>query len=256
MGTDKIKERASWPMRDFEVRGILNRYKTQTRQIIRPQPTIDARGNFCWNGWNYGQDVYGVPLTQAIASPIPMARTGKVLCPFGRVGDRLWGREAWAPRSDCEPGTNKAKHYLMYRASGGDPCDPMNWHDYGKGWRPSTQMPRWASRILLEITGVSVERLQDISEDDARDEGCERLLDNEAGYTERDEPDWKLCPQCGGTGLYTAYGPNGGACPDTDCNLCNTYVKRYKWLWESIHGEGSWADNPWVWVLKFQLVEG
>ena len=113
-------------------------------------------------------------------------------------------------------------------------------------------MPRWASRITLEITGVRVERLQDISEADAKAEGCERLYDDEPGHVYRDEPDWKICPQCGGTRLYTAFNPmTGGALPDTDCLQCDTYVKRYMHLWESINGQGSWDANPWVWVISF-----
>lgn len=221
-------------------RAILAGQKTQTRRVVKPQPHIDAMGNFCWDGWNFGQDFNG-PHIQAIASPIPSSKTGRVHCPHGKPGDRLWVRETWSthacfdhlPPSECP----KSIHY---------------WADgkvkTGKG-RPSIHMPRWASRILLEIVSVRVERLQDISEADAEAEGCERL------DSERDERDWKICPQCGGTGLYTALGAGGGVLPDTDCRECDTYAKRYRHLWDSINGEGSWAANPWVWVIEFKRVE-
>lgn len=109
-------------------------------------------------------------------------------------------------------------------------------------------MPRWASRILLEITAVRVERLHDISEADARAEGVE------PPDTERDNHDYSICPQCGGTGLYDSFGPNYGVRPDTDCALCDSHAKRYRYLWESINGPGSWAANPWVWCLTFKRV--
>jgi hypothetical protein len=90
-----------------------------------------------------------------------------------KVGDRIWVRETWAMRSDTEPGSDKAKHYLRYRADGGDLAD--EWHDYGQ-WRPSLLMPRWASRILLEVTEpVRVERAHDITDDEAWREGIEEL---------------------------------------------------------------------------------
>lgn len=163
-----------------------------------------------------------------------------VPCRHGQSGDRLWVREAWsthayfdhlAPR-DCP----KSIHYT---ADGKVQT--------GKG-RPSIHMPRWASRIDLEIVDVRVERLQDISEADADAEGCERL------DSEREVHDWKLCPQCGGTRLYTSFGPNMGACFDTDCMDCDTYVKRYRHLWETINGAGSWDTNSWVWVVEFRRV--
>lgn len=91
----------------------------------------------------------------------------------------------------------------------------------GKG-RHSIHMPRWASRIMLEVVGVRVERLNEISEKDAVAEGCDY---------EAMSPD----PECSGSALW---GPSGFAA-----------------LWESINGRGSWAENPWVWVVEFKRVE-
>jgi hypothetical protein len=180
-------------------------------------------------------------------------------CPYGEPGEKLWVREnGWERPSlsarDLRKGADTWPPYeydaepLMYWADG---------ELKGYGWkrRPSIHMPRWASRIQVEVTEVRVQRLKEISEADAKAEGCERLNDDEPGYVERDEPDWKLCPQCGGTRLYTAYGPNGGACFGTDCTRCDTYSKRYRYLWESISGPGSWDANPWVWAVSFKRIE-
>ncbi len=133
-----------------------------------------------------------------------------VQCPFGTVGDRLWVREAWqAVDADCRvvSGRLEQNQYpnAFYKADGPNPCK----------WRPSIHMPRWASRITLEITGVRVERLNDISEADAIAEGC----------------------QCAG---FPASLTNRGA-----------FAK----LWQSINGDDSWAANPWVWVVEFRRVE-
>jgi hypothetical protein len=141
-----------------------------------------------------------------------------VLCPYGQPGDRLWVREthSFVPDSDEPAGCSQ----VLYAASGDGP--------YAK-WRPSIHMPRWASRILLEITGVRVERLQDISEDDCWAEGidaCDGLLDDMAIY----EMARRMNRQ------FEEAAPT------------------YAALWESINGAGSWGANPWVWVIEFKRV--
>ena len=101
-------------------------------------------------------------------------------------------------------------------------------------WRPSTHMPRWASRITLEVTGVLVERLQDISEKDAQAEGIERT------------EDFFGCP------CWRVYGePDGG-----DVVAPDDPIGSYRSLWESINGPGSWEQNPFVWVINFRRVGG
>ncbi|EEQ5216149.1 hypothetical protein GOP30_005486, partial [Escherichia coli] len=96
------------------------------------------------------------------------------------------------------------------------------------GWRPSIHMPRWASRILLEITNVRVERLNDISECDARAEGV--------------PPAGSLLPDHPGTFLT----------PKGDFAMAKVAFQR---LWESIYGEESWNANPWVWVIEFRRIQ-
>ena len=131
-------------------------------------------------------------------------------CPYGQPGDRLWVRETWAKwgRDDqCGEGPS-VTHEPIYRADGSP------WDEQDK-WRPSIHMPRAASRILLEITSVRVERLQDISEADTVAEGI---------------PAGEVSPADAGRFAY-------------------------RLLWESINGPDSWAANPWVWVLEFKRVE-
>ncbi len=98
-------------------------------------------------------------------------------------------------------------------------------------WKPSIHMPRWASRITLEVTGVRVERLQDISEEDAIAEGVECW--EERGYD--DAQDFYRNYHTGGD-LFTA-------------------KASYRTLWESINGPGSWERNDWVWVIEFKRIE-
>jgi hypothetical protein len=128
-------------------------------------------------------------------------------CPYGKPGDKLWCRETWAPHSDMP-------RSAIYRCDrGGDYQDNVT---PNFRWRPSIFMPRWASRILLEITAVRVERLQDISDTDAINEGI----------------------------------------PDYPDFVGDSPVEDYRTLWESINGPGSWSANPWVWVIEFKVLEG
>lgn len=109
---------------------------------------------------------------------------------------------------------------LRYRADGEYQNERGTWR-----WRPSIHMPRWASRILLEVTDVRVERLQDISEEQALAEGV------------RGEP----CDHA------------RQACADIGC-WGDTAKGAFGFLWESLNGEGSWAENPWVWVVEIKRV--
>ncbi|MDX9719019.1 MAG: hypothetical protein RBT67_16760 [Thauera sp.] len=217
------------------VRAILEGRKTQTRRIVKPQPYIDDQGNSCWNGRNFGQDFSG-PHIQAIASPIPSSKTKRVHCPFGKPGDRLWVREAWA-ETDREDGTP----VIAYRAGGNIAIgrdhpkgndyliDTIAWDDmpHVETWRPSIHMPRWASRILLEITAIRVERLQYISDSGPAND-------------------------CTAEGVFHC----GMPVPDYEQWQGDGFRSSEKWmfrkLWESINGPGSWDANPWVWVVEFK----
>lgn len=193
------------------VRAILEGRKTVTRRAIKHQPDVPVTDAIPRRNYPHGPatvDWYWRPKHGHLNGAPSHGWDFK--CPYGEPGDRLWVRETFAhghqdAGSDCG---------LLYRAT-----DP-GWDDNNSGlrWRPSIHMPRWASRILLEITAVRVERMQDISNEQARAEGYP--ADREA--------------DTGGSGL--------------DAWLW------FRSLWESINGAESWAANPWVWVVEFKRV--
>lgn len=151
---------------------------------------------------------------------------GNIPCPYGVAGDRLWVRETWAAPTcyDGEkprdlPDALAEGDEIIYRAKSPD----YRVKELGSFWRSPYHMPRWASRITLEITKVRVERLQDISEAAAKAEGV--------------QPQCKCC--------Y-------GLIP---CSTSEpTWIHAYRQLWDSINGKGVWDKNPWVWVLEFAVV--
>lgn len=182
------------------VLAILEGRKSQTRRVIKPQPKhrlIDASSN------NAG-DWYD---TNGIGPGEP------ILCPYGERGQWLWVRETWGP---CEGG-------LIYAADEG-----ANWKrvkpDDGK-WHPSIFMPRLACRLTLEIAVVRVERLQDISEEDAKAEGL-RLL------------------------------PGGGYGTDEPFTAENSARDAFRELWDRLNKRRGfgWSVNPWIWVIEFKRV--
>lgn len=223
------------------VKAILLGRKTQTRRPVKPQPQhqlVEVLGHV-----TYGMDAADDGAVWYDADCVNPGR--EVHCPYGRVGERLWVRETWAKRVDVDENTerDKAIHYLKFRADGDD-LD-MEWHSYGR-WRPSIHMPRWASRITLEITGVRVERLQSISEEDAKAEGVhvgQRATASDASL---------ICTTCGQHRNYHA-GTSLG-CPRGYGTLFSTLSYRggFEFLWKSINGRESWAENPWVWVIEFK----
>lgn len=141
-----------------------------------------------------------------------------IVCPYGQIGDRLWVREAWAQINVAQaPGES----WVVYRE-----CD--NRTDYGGPWKPSIHMRRRDSRILLEVIDVRVERLQDISEQQALAEGVRLYTDHaECG-------DWYHVE---GIETYSA-DPR----------------KSFELLWTGINGAESWQSNPWVWIVEFRRI--
>ncbi|WP_411380096.1 hypothetical protein [Pseudomonas sp. MPB26] len=207
-----IKERPilfSAPM----VRAILEGRKTVTRRAIKVQPHIDASGNFCVGNSNYGQDGYGKPVTKHFVNGC---------CPYGKPGDRLWVRETFGLQVR-HYGGGTGEH-IVYRATNPDAiyCKSAEGQEYPVKWKPGIHMPRHSSRILLEITDVRVERLQDISRADIRAEGL----------------------QC----------PPEMASDEVSPNYRDWFAIAWQELWEKINGAGSWSANPWVWVVEFKRV--
>lgn len=150
-------------------------------------------------------------------------------CPYGVPGDRLWVREAWATHAcfDHIPPRDLTARSIHYQADGQIKT--------GKN-RPGMFMPRWASRITLEVTAVRVELLQAISEADAIAEGIDRG---------ENFPGWYRGPLPGDSAGLQEYGRNFKI-PTAFARLA------YRALWESINGTGSWDANPWVWVVSFR----
>lgn len=229
-------------------RAILDGRKTQTRRIVKG---TDGAVKFCKEWDINGEEIFVVLGEKDHTGMNPVL--GATSCPFGGVGDRIYVRETWAILGnedgcciDWEGNLCKADERSaarIYRASceqrPGDYGlwsipDDADWkphtkdHQYEGAWRPSIHMPRWASRILLEITDVRVERLNAISEEDARAEG---IIDG--GCLNCGEPE-----------------PCGCANPEPDA------TDAFAYLWQSIYGQENWNANPWVWVIEFKRVEG
>lgn len=210
------------------VRANLNGTKTMTRRIAKGMPGP--------GGYRVGGTLIG-PGGRPIKSP------------YGLPGDRLWVREAWrvgAKFDNIKPSDIPDRSCSVLYAAGGSASNTSDGWRFDDAWpgdcpvpwagklRPSMFMPRWASRIALEIVDVRVERLQDISEADARAEGCEPI---DRGIW------WKN---------YTY--PVGFDGKPTKVVGYRTAIESYRSLWEAINGDGSWAANPWVWVVEFRRV--
>ena len=200
------------------VRAILDWRKTQTRRRLKPQPV--------WVGDP------GVPFRTSDADP-----NGIIPCPYGQPGDRLWVRETWGLMSyhdvtDWDAGSIRGvseaeirERYLVEHAA--------NWNlpNESAHLRPSIHMPRWASRITLEITGVRVERLQEISDRDCIAEGVERR-------TEEDTPFRAY------RAIWESIHPNEIPELDQDGNKIGM-----------MPNPARWDANPYVWVIEFRRVE-
>lgn len=193
------------------VRAILDGSKTQTRRIIKNQNLIgapphgfhayeveDSDGNRFW-GFSSDDDDWK--------------------CPFGKPGDRLWVREKWNAMPVGEDGEAGYPYFTIPKEKPCGACIAYAADGEDGPFRPSIHMPRWASRITLEIVSVRVERLQEISNNDAISEGIVCVWRGDNGPHEFDQ------------------------------------VPHFRFLWESINGKGSWDKNPWVWVIGFRRIE-
>jgi hypothetical protein len=180
-----------------------------------------------------------------------------------KAGDRLWVRETWCrnPSLTRDPFNLRNPLDILYRADCPDAEPPkgaaitrdrLRWlclHDCT--WKPSIHMPRWASRILLECEeDARVERLHDLTEEDAIAEGVSRAEDHPTF-------DKRECPRCHGSGLFSGGSLEGVV--ECDCGLCDTAIKRFANLWGTLHtkpGE-TWNSNPEVVrVGRFHRVGG
>jgi hypothetical protein len=221
------------------IRALLDGRKSQTRRALKLQPLdiLPMEGDKAGREW--------VILEEREPEP-----KGKVIrCRYGMPGDYLWCRETF--RQHDHPDQDGCT--IEYRADRPEYVkrddDPS-----AVAWRPSIFMPRALSRLTLRITNIRVERLQDISEADAIAEGVEPLDSRAPENREQCDFDPALCGRCGGLRLYMD-ASSGAARFDVDCSECDTHAKRYRWLWESINGAESWAANPFVWCLHFDVIK-
>lgn len=219
------------------VRALLDGTKTQTRRIVKlPKSLKDGDLSTAFADKAYG-------ITPCLHVPMPDGSVQRLRNPWGWLESelmQLWVRETFVIEnnlecgSDAKPTFNDGRpinwgegdyEWLWrqphYKAT--DPTPELYYEDNDEPfcrWKPSIFMPRWASRIQLEITNIRVERLQNISESDALKEGAK------PDYADAKKSYW----------FDTA----------TEC---------YEWIWESINGAGSWSKNPWVWVVEFKRVQ-
>lgn len=212
------------------VRKLLADEKSQTRRILNPQPVPDPEflGGVAWK-------------TKRADTAIASINEGcyPEVCPYGKPGDRLWVRESFVTGHRMTGGDldlydergNEKPPTVWYRA---DDNEHLVWMaEDGESlstaipWKPSIHMPRWACRLMLELIGVRVERLNEITEADAKAEGAELAPCD--------------CPDCGH--------PECGQ----GCRLTKSYRGAFAFMWNRINADrGSWSDNPYVWVLTFR----
>jgi hypothetical protein len=197
------------------IRALLGGHKTQTRRVIKlngrlpeyggPSGCTDDPSGWGWEDSNHGD---WITLRREPGQRMGWLDWRGAYTP----GDRLWVREAFCPRIGW-PAPVAKPHY---RADDDRP-------EWSALWKPSIHMPRWASRLTLTVTDVRVQRLQDISNDDALEEGCECYADGWRDYQFPSE-------QCCGNGRDS-----------------------FRTLWDSLHGPDAWAFNPWVVALTFTV---
>ena len=185
------------------VRAILEGRKTMTRRVIKPQPTLTRNCGFEWKGEVYGQGSDDVGTNRNFC---------RWACPYDQQDARLWVRETFQTLEDFA-----IKGACYYRADGETVTALIEGSEYDLShkWHPSIFMPRRASRILLEVTAVRVERLWDISEDDAKAEGA----------------------------------------PWEDCWMSYRQSFESLWGFLNANRGYGWDANPWVWVIEFRRIQ-
>lgn len=236
------------------VRALLDGSKTQTRRVMKPQP--DIRNGQVWTGlmgWR--------PLYKELRHP----SLKSLICPYGQPSDRLWVREAWR----CVWSNAERKPFLQYKENGEfmEPTDGQMHNRMAKylpdgtestktPYRPSIHMPRWASRITLEVTNIRVERLQDISEEDAWAEGIGEKGKPLAALFNvcMNFPKLNIARLAADAPSLFGFGDDRKTPTDYEKVTWTNGRGAYAALWESINGPGSWDSNPYVWAVTFKRV--
>ncbi len=224
------------PFSEEMVRALLDGRKTQTRLVIQPQPVWapsdeDAPAWWSWeagyNGTNEKHPLFGLHGIAFTDAGLARDISEFWPCPYGRPGDLLWVREAWAQRLDLDHlnGTQLYEHGIRtawYWADGPGKCCRTGCAGAAGRYRHARFMPRWASRLTLELTDVRVQRVQEISRSDCYAEGIERP-----------KP------------LYLG----------SEKTAADNARNDFRRFWDSINAKPglSGADNPWVWALTFKV---
>ncbi|MCY1043303.1 hypothetical protein OV208_18445 [Corallococcus sp. bb12-1] len=217
------------------IRALLDGRKAVTRRLLKPQPAPNAPHDG-GTTWVYrSKDGLHVPC--GTVGHLTVAEKMGLRCPYGQPGDRLWVKETWRPEASSMG--HRIGWKLTYAAD-----DAVLFSDLARvdaSWRcPKAAkngnvtplfMPRWASRLTLDVAAVRVERLHDITEEDSRAEGVQRLLEANGWRNYEPEP----------------------AFESVSYHL--TARESFASLWRSINGPESWDANPWVWRVEFRRVE-
>lgn len=213
------------------VRAILEDRKTVTRRVVKPQPKShiayacmgNGSGKWCYPGkdaWEYWDDE-----SFRLPDGISQDELKRRWTPPCHTGDILYVRETWAHPSAAEIANGADPEMYLYKA---DDLQPAAWDK----WRPSIHMPKEAARLFLRVKSVLAERLQDITEEQARAEGCDGRCN---------------CPSSGAPGSLS--------CVEMDFS-----IEKFESVWDStikpddllLYG---WYANPWVWVIEFERCE-
>lgn len=210
------------------VLAVLDGRKTNTRRIMAPQPEFwgdDKAADLvaCWYPYADHKKAKHYNSVSHFKKGAP-----KDFSPYGQPGDLLWVRETWRQayeRTDYSSG-------IIYKADKERSLGMDEYSDRHK-WKPSIHMPKWTSRLTLLIEDIRVERVQDISEEDAKAEGVEASS-------------WEFSCE-----PYRNYSINGFK----PGHNFSTAKKSFESLWQSINGPDSWAKNEWVWVIQFKAIK-
>src|SRR6185312_9171789 len=215
---------------------ILERRKKQTRRVIKPQPEMSVMGRPVFEAFKIFNGSQADPSSMTYKgcryTPWPQSFID-ICCPYGQVGDVLWVQETFKPSVFAGAPVGEFEYmadHVKWPDSIGEKYVKGSGLEKGEHWRPSIHMPKSACRIFLQITDIRVERLQDISEEDAIAEGIKQN-----GEQDRDE--WFHYMR--GFDDFPAFSPQ----------------ESYFSLWEKINGKESLNSNPWVWCLTFKRVD-
>ncbi len=209
------------------VQALLDGSKTQTRRIVKQQPDSSQKV-----GISNGDTIDGNTLLQLVYSNDDMSGIDFIF-PKYKVGDVFWVRETFQITDFLHP--SDENYGYIYKASENGKDWQNNYENWK--WKPSLFMPKTACRIFLKIKSIRVERLQEISEQDAISEGIIEILPQM--YSQYRE--WK--------NYINPDNPHGYK------SDYNNPINSFKSLWQSINGKDSWNVNPFVWVYEFEQIE-